>query len=335
VGFSIGNIKLKHGLLLAPMAGVTDHAFRILCREYGAEMSVSEMVSAKAIYYKDEKTAELACVYSDDKPFAIQIFSSEPQIAAFAAKELEAGSYNACRSHRAPDVIDINMGCPVKKIVSNGEGSALMKDPELAHRIVKAVSDAVNIPVTVKIRAGWSEDRKNAVEMALALAEGGAAAICVHGRTREQFYSPPVDLDIIAEVKRSVKVPVIGNGSIYTAADAINMFSHTGCDGIMIARGADGNPFLFEEIVAALEGRDYISPTPREKMEVAKRHIELIKQDKGERYALLESRRHLSLYAKGMHGATSFRNAVNAANNTCSLIKLIDELCDSHESAKQ
>lgn len=322
----IGNTTLKNGIMLAPMAGVTDYAFRTLCRRCGAEYTVSEMVSAKAMHFRDEKTAQLARIRREEAPMAIQIFGSEPEIMAEAACSLEKGSYRGYISEIPPAAIDINMGCPVRKIVTNGEGSALMNRPELVFDIVKAVVSAVTIPVTVKIRAGWSQNSKNAVEVALAAEEAGASLITVHGRTREQLYRPPVDLFIIAEVKAHLHIPVVGNGGIASGADALKMKRETGCDGVMVAQGAEGNPLLFREITAAFEGCEYEKPSCHELLCLAREHMELLCEDKGEIVGVREARKHLAWYVTGMRGATAFRGAVNQAVTKQELLELLNRM---------
>ena len=334
MSFSIGNLNLKHGLMLAPMAGVTDYAFRRLCKRCGAEFTVSEMVSAKAMHYRDEKTATLAKIRASELPMAVQIFGSEPDIMAEAAEMLTGGDYRGCVSEASPSVIDINMGCPVRKIVTNGEGSALMKNPTLVYDIVKAVSKATPLPVTVKIRAGWDFAHMNAVEVALAAEEAGAKAVTVHGRTREQLYQPPVNYEIIARVKAALRIPVIANGGINSAEDAIRAKAETGCDGLMIARGAEGNPMIFSEILAALEGRVYEEPSHQELLGMAREHIALLCEDKGESVGVREARKHLAWYVKGIRGAASFRNAVNSTWTLPELMRLIDELEASLQDAE-
>ncbi len=326
MSFRIGNVFLQHGILLAPMAGVTDYAFRAMAILCGAEYTVSEMVSAKAMHYRDEKTATLARIRKSESPMAIQIFGSEPEIMAEAASLLESGQYRGCVSELPPAAIDINMGCPVRKIVTNGEGSALMKSPTLVYDIVKAVTSAVTLPVTVKIRAGWDSAHKNAVEVALAAEEAGASALTVHGRTREQLYQPPVDYDIIAKVKEALRIPVIANGGINSAADALFMKRETACDGIMVARGAEGNPMLFSEIKAAFEGTEYQKPSSEQLLCMAREHIKLLCSDKGESVGVREARKHLAWYVKGIRGAASFRQAVNDTWTLDGLMTLIDGL---------
>lgn len=314
----VKSIQLKHGLILAPMAGVTDHSMRILCHRMGTELSVTEMISAKAMHFGDEKTLELAKSDASTSPCAVQIFGHEPDIMAEAAKMLEESF--------KPAIIDINMGCPVKKIVSNGEGSALMKEPSLAQAIVSAVANAVETPVTVKIRAGWDENSKNAVEFAKGLEASGASMIAVHGRTRSQMYNPGIDIDIIKSVKNAVSVPVVGNGDIYSAQDALRMYEYTGCDGIMIARGAYGNPWIFREITSALEGKEYTPPTVTERISLAKEHVSLLISDKGEYTGIREARKHLAWYIKGLRGAAPARVEINAAESVEAVTEILERL---------
>ena len=333
MGFKIGNFHFLHGLVLAPMAGVTDRTFRNICKSYGAEYTVSEMVCAKSLCYEQKAkkkdfsvTAELATVLSGDGPMAIQIFGSEPSFMAEAATMLADGSYKNCLSTEKPIAIDINMGCPVRKITSNGEGSALMQNPRLAGEIVRAVSDAVNIPVTVKIRAGWDDTSKNAVELSKILESNGAASICVHARTKEQLYRPGIDMNIITEVKKAVSVPVIGNGDIYSAKDAITMLNTTECDGIMIGRGAMGNPWIFKEIICALENREYIPPTNEEKISLALSQLEQMIKVKGERVGMAEGKKHISWYICGMNGAASARNKVMTSSSFNEIKSVLEDL---------
>lgn len=296
--------KENFRLVLAPMAGITDRAFRTVARRHGASFCVSEMVSAKAIHFGDKKTATLADCHGE-KNIAIQIFGSEPEIMAEAAGKLSCGDFGS------PDMIDINMGCPMKKIVSNGEGSALMKDPELIYKIVSAVSRAATLPVGVKIRTGWDSAHINAPECALAALDGGASVIAVHGRTREQLYAPPVDYETIAEVKSAIgtRAIVIGNGGICDAASAVRMLE-CGVDGLMIGQGALGRPWIFDEISAALSGKEFILPSIADRIETAKEHMRLIADEKGEYAAVHEGRRHLMHYVKGMRGAAEFRGRI-------------------------
>ncbi len=315
----IGEVELKHGLCLAPLAGVSDRSFRRLARRFGAEYTVSEMVSAKALCYEQRgkaggdriyRTAPLAAVLREEAPMAVQLFGAEPAFMAEAARLLESGEYLGNESEIPPAVIDVNMGCPMHKIVGNGEGSALMKDPALAASVVRAMTAAVKLPVTVKIRAGWDAEHINAVEMAKRLEDAGASMICVHGRTREQMYAPGADWEIIGRVKEAVRVPVVGNGDIFSASDALRMLEQTGCDGVMIARGAQGNPWIFREVACALEGVDYTPPTLEERLEVAMEHARAMVEHKGERVGLAESRKHMAWYLTGVRGAAAARGGI-------------------------
>lgn len=329
----IGNTELKHGIMLAPMAGATDHAFRTVCKSFGAEYLVSEMVCAKALCYEQRikkslsaspsKTAPLAAIREGELPMAVQIFGSEPSFMAEAAKMIAENSYRGTTSLFTPTAIDINMGCPVPKVVSNGEGSALLKNPALAAEIVSAVVKAVDIPVTVKIRIGWDKNTINAVEMAKRLEAAGATLICVHGRTREQQYAPYADRTQIAAVKKAVNIPVIGNGDIFTPDDALKMINETGCDGIMIGRGALGNPWIFENTVGLFEGRPIREISQNEVIDVALSHLGLMIEDKGERAGVAESRKHLGWYMKGLRGAAELRNRINTAATLEELTELL------------
>lgn len=329
----IGNIELKHGIMLAPMAGATDHAFRTVCKSFGAEYLVSEMVCAKALCYEQKikksitaspsKTAPLAAIREGELPMAVQIFGSEPSFMAEAAKMIAENSYRGTTSLFTPTAIDINMGCPVPKVVSNGEGSALLKNPDLASEIVEAVVKAVDIPVTVKIRIGWDKNSINAVEMAKRLEAAGATLICVHGRTREQQYAPYADWTQIAAVKKAVNIPVIGNGDIFTPDDARKMINETECDGIMIGRGALGNPWIFENTVNLFEGRPIREISQNEVIDTALSHLGLMIEDKGERAGVAESRKHLGWYMKGLRGAAELRNRINTAATLEELTELL------------
>lgn len=297
----IGNIVLDRTAVLAPMAGVADRAYRLMCKKYGCAYCVSEMVSAKGICYSDKKTAELCTVTDGERPMAVQLFGSEPDFMAEAVKIV---------LEYKPDIIDINMGCPVPKVVNTGAGSALMKDTGLAYKIAEsAVKAAGDVPVTVKIRSGWSADSINAVETAKALESAGVSAIAVHGRTRDQFYSGNADLNIIKEVKKAVKITVIGNGDVINAESCINMYNETGCDLVMIGRGSYGNPFIFEEIDSALNNRTYTPPSVEEKMRVMLEHIRMIIElsTKTEGMAVHEARKHASWYMNGYYGSAKFR----------------------------
>ncbi len=335
----IGNITLQHGLALAPLAGVSDRPFRRVCRACGAEYTVSEMVSAKALCYEQKAkkkqlsvSGALASVMADEVPMAVQLFGSEPEFMAEAAKMLTANEYVGCVSQVSPSVIDINMGCPVRKVAGNGEGSALMKNPKLAGEIVSAVVKATSLPVTVKIRAGWDSNSINAPEMAKILEAAGASMICIHGRTREQMYEPGVNRAVIAAVKQAVRIPVFGNGDIYTAADALSMMQETGCDGVMIARGAMGNPWLFSEIRAALAGEAFVMPTHKERFEVALAQVREMIQEKGERVGLAEAKKHLGWYCKGLNGAASARHSIMQAGSYEELVEIMDTLSTTREA---
>ncbi len=312
MSITLGKIYLKHGLFLAPMAGVTDRAFRRICRFCGAEYTVTEMVSSKALHFHDAESLRLAEVTEEELPCAVQLFGHEPEIMAEATALLFDGYPHG---KAFPSSVDINMGCPVKKIVSGGDGSALMRNPALAGAIVRAVSAVSPVPVTVKIRAGWSDKEKNAVEVALAVEENGGALITVHGRTREQMYSPPVDTAVIAAVKTAVSIPVVANGGITTAAEALSLLEKTGCDGLMIARGAMGNPWLFSEISAALEGQTFALPPLDVRIKTALAQAEAMIADKGERVGTLEARRQLSYYIRGNSGAAETRHRLNLASS--------------------
>ena len=331
-----GKIELAHGLCLAPMAGVGDYAFRRLCRRYGAEYTVSEMVSAKALCYEQvcrrseakvpSRTAPLCAVKEEELPMAVQLFGSEPSFLAEAAKRLVSGGYRGNQSEVSPSAIDLNMGCPMAKIVGNGEGSALLRDPKKAAALVRAVVDAVEIPVTVKIRSGWDKEHINAVETAKYLEDAGASLICIHGRTREQFYAPSADWEIIRRVKEAVGIPVLGNGDIFSADDAMAMLERTGCDGIMIGRGARGNPWIFREILCRMEGKPYTPPTLEEKLAVAYEHASFLVEERGERLGIPEARKHMAWYLSGVRGAASARKAIMEAKTLAEFGQIFDDL---------
>lgn len=295
----IGNVEIRGRAVLAPMAGAADAAFRLTCRELGAAYVVGEMASAKGLVLSDRKTAELLAVTQAERPMAVQLFGSEPETMARAVKIAEGFS---------PDVIDINMGCPVPKVAGNGAGSALMKNPPLAGRIIEAAAKATRLPVTVKLRAGWDADHINAPELARIAQESGAAAVAVHGRTREQFYAPPADLGIIAAVKAAVAVPVIGNGDIRSPEDAERMLRETGCDLVMVGRGALGAPWLFRQINEYLETGAYRpAPPVEERMEILLRQVSRLCAAKGERRGMREARKHAAWYFRGLRGAAFLR----------------------------
>lgn len=336
----IGKYKLNNGLMLAPMAGVTDTTFRLLCKKFGAEYTVSEMVCAKALCYEQlskkkraevSATGRLARITEDELPMAIQLFGSEPEYMAEAARMICDGSYAGCISKAAPTAIDINMGCPVKKITSNGEGSALMRSPRLAAEIVRAVVSAVEVPVTVKIRAGWDGESINAPELAKELEQAGASLICVHARTREQMYSQGILLDVIEKTKKAVSVPVIGNGDVCCAADALSMLGKTGCDGVMIGRGAVGRPWIFSELRAALNGEEYHAPSMERRLEIAEEQLDGMVADKGERVGLAEAKKQLGHYVCGIKAAARLRAEIMTADNVEQVKKIFKTLRDSAE----
>ena len=305
----IGNTELRHGLILAPMAGFSDRAMRLLARMHGAEYTVTEMVSAKAVTYGDKKTSLLARIGEDEGAVALQLFGSEPDTLA-RATELMSGGVSG---FQPPVAIDINMGCPVNKIFSNGEGSALMRDPELIYRIVKATVGATELPVTVKLRAGVDLAHVNATECALAAEAGGASAVALHGRTRVEFYSGRANRELIANVKKSLHIPLIANGDVASAEEALDMLSVTGADALMVGRGAIGNPFVFSEIIAALGGGAYTPPTTEERIESALLELRLAIEDKGERVAIPASRGRIAMYLRAFKGAAQIRAEVNHA----------------------
>lgn len=314
----IGNIELKYGLALGPMAGVTDMTYRMLCREQGCELTYTEMVSAKAILYKNKNTNELLEAHEGDRPLAVQLFGSDPQIMADIAMQV---------AERDIDIIDVNMGCPVPKIVNNGEGSALMKNPSLVYSILSSMTAKVKKPVTVKIRKGFSDDEVNADEVARAAEAAGVAAIAVHGRTRQQYYSGKADWDIIKKVKQSVKIPVIGNGDIFNAIDAKNMYEYTGCDAVMVARGAQGNPWIFSEIRSLMD-TGIIPPRPSKQdiKDMMLKHLDLIVSAKGEYIGIRQMRKHIAWYTKGLEGSSRLRDRINYAENVGELKELINNI---------
>lgn len=322
----IGNLEITGKAALAPMAGVADRAFRKICMDHGAACVIGEMVSAKGLTYGDRKSAELLELDEDIRPAAIQLFGDDPAIMARAAKQ-------ALEFH--PDWIDINFGCPAPKIVGNHTGSALMREPDLCRRIVQAVKDAVPVPVTAKIRKGYAKDEVNAVEVALACEAGGADAITVHGRTRDQMYAPPVDWGIIRQVKQAVKVPVIGNGDVVDAKSAAALYEQTGCDLIMVGRGALGAPWIFSQIEAYLN-HEVLLPTPSmtQRMATLMRQVELTVQYKGERVALLEARKHAAWYTNGLRGAAQLRRRAGEITTLEDLAKFCYEVIRADEEER-
>ena len=312
---TIGNVVMDNPLVLAPMAGVTDLPFRLLCKEQGAGLVCMEMVSAKAIYYNNKNTEALLEIDTREKPVSLQLFGSDPEIMAAMAHRIE---------DRPFDILDINMGCPVPKVVNNGEGSALLKNPELVRKIVTAVVKAVDKPVTVKIRRGFDEDSVNAVEIAKIIEDCGAAAVAVHGRTREQYYSGKADWDIIRQVKEAVSIPVIGNGDVTSPEPAVALMEQTGCDGIMIGRAVRGNPWLFSEILHYLEtGEHKARPTMEEVGEMILRHTRMQVELKGEYTALREMRKHVAWYTAGFPHSARLRARTNEISTMQELEELI------------
>ncbi len=301
----IGSVTLPNRLVLGPMAGVTDQPFRRLCREQGAGLVSMEMVSANAVKYGNKKTFEFIRIAQDEHPVSMQLFGPDPETMVLAAERLREMPY---------DILDVNMGCPVPKVVKNGEGSALMRDPKRAEAIVRALVKASDRPVTVKIRAGFNDKERNAVEMAKRIEDAGAAAVAVHGRTREQYYSGKADWSIIREVKEAVSIPVIGNGDITSAKSAEQMLSETGCDLVMIARGARGNPWIFRECLHyAATGELLPRASVRETAEMMHRHMDLQLEDKGDHLGLLEMRKHIAWYTTGLPDSASLREKINRA----------------------
>ncbi len=316
-GFAIGGVTVENPLVLAPMAGVTDLPFRLLCKEQGCGMTYTEMVSAKAILYGNKNTQELLKIGEAERPAAVQIFGSDPEIMAEIGARLAEGPY---------DIIDVNMGCPVPKIVNNGEGSALMRDPGTAEKILTAMVKAISKPVTVKFRKGFANGEETAVEFAKMAEACGVQAVAVHGRTREQYYSGKADWDVIRRVKEAVKIPVIGNGDVFQPEDAARMMGETGCDGVMIARGAKGNPWIFKRSLEFLRtGQASLSPSREEVREMILRHGRMLIEYKGEYVGMREMRGHMAWYTAGMPHSASLRREINQIETYEDMEKLLSE----------
>lgn len=316
----IGNVEIKNNVVLAPMAGVTDLPFRLLCKEMGCGLLYTEMVSAKAIMYNNKNTEALLKVTPQENPIAVQLFGSEPAVMAEIAKRIE---------ERPFDIIDVNMGCPVPKVVNNGEGSALLKNPKLVGEIVEAMAKAVKKPVTVKIRAGFDETSINAPQIAHVIQESGGAAVAVHARTRQQYYSGHADWDVISRVKEAVSIPVIGNGDILCGEDAVKMFEQTKCDAVMIGRGAQGNPWIFKQINDYMtNGTEFTKPSANEVCDMIMRHAGMLIEAKGEYTGIREMRKHFAWYTAGMKHAAVLRNEVNHVEHIEQLEELVNKMRD-------
>ncbi len=313
----IGNVNLKNNIFLAPMAGITDMPFRVLCKEKGAGLVYTEMVSSKGVFYKNNKTKNIMKIYDQERPVAVQLFGSDPEILGQIANEVSEEA----------DIIDINMGCPAPKIIKNGEGSKLLLDLEKIDKITKAVVQNSKVPVTIKIRLGWDREHIVAEEVAKIAEKNGVSAITVHGRTRSEFFSGDVDYEEIRKVKESVKIPVIGNGNIVDGKSAKEMFDKTGCDAIMIGRGSNGNIWIFDEVIKYLEtGEEVLKPSKEEIKATILRHLRMLKEIKGERVAVLEMRKQIAWYIKGFHNGSKIRNEINKIEDFQELVNKINEI---------
>ena len=323
MSLKIGNITVDGNLALGPMAGVTDLPFRVLCKEQGADLIYTEMVSAKGIYYKNKNTDALLEIREDERPVALQLFGCDPEIMGSMAAQIE---------HRNFDILDINMGCPVPKVVNNGEGSALLKTPELAGKVVESIATSIKKPVSVKFRIGYDEIDKNIVDFAKRMEASGAQLIAVHGRTRAQYYSGTANWDVIRQVKEAVSIPVLGNGDVFTPQDAKAMLEQTGCDGIMIARGVRGNPWLFKQVKAYLEKGEFIpKPSCEELVKMVLRHGKLQVEWKGENIGIKEMRKHVAWYTTGYKNSAKFRGRVNEINTYTDLEEVMYAFLDMNQ----
>lgn len=314
----IGNVHINNNIFLAPMAGITDMPFRVLCKEKGAGLVYTEMVSSKGMFYKDKKTKKMMEIDEKERPVAVQIFGSDPKIMGEIAKEVSEEA----------DIIDINMGCPAPKVVKNNEGSRLLLDLELIDEITKEVVKNSKVPVTIKIRKGWDKDHIVAVEVAKIAEKNGISAITIHGRTRDEFFQGDIDFDIIKKVKETVNIPVIGNGNIIDVESAKEMFDKTNCDGIMIARAAQGNPWIFEQIIEGLQNNKIIGkPTTQDIKEMILRHLNMLKEYKNDKVAVLEMRKNIAWYLKGMPNSSILRNEINKIEDFEELVNKINTIC--------